>query len=119
MRVRHERAARNGDQVIRPDAYTIPSRDRLDLFLSDEDLERILNAGLRGLVLDQPLRTRSKVLKSKVCETLGYPDPEIFQEDAAALPRPELRHLRPEVEQPPDMERGSFAVAPVRADPRG
>ena len=30
---------------------------RLDIFLSDEDLERILNAGLRGFVLDQPLRT--------------------------------------------------------------
>jgi hypothetical protein len=58
----------------------------LDLFIDDEDLESILDKGLRGLVLDQPLRTRSKVLKSKVCEVLGYPVPSSFKKTQPRFP---------------------------------
>ncbi len=67
--------------AIRASGLTINDslQQRLNLFLSDEDLERILNKALRGLVLDQPLRTRSKVLKSNVCEALGYPIPASFK----------------------------------------
>ena len=61
-------------------------QDRLDLFLNDVDLERILNKALRGLVLNQPLRTRSKVLKSKVCEGLGYPIPSSFKRTRPRFP---------------------------------
>ncbi len=49
------------------------------LFIPDDDLQTILDEGLRGLVLDQPLRTRSKVLKTAVCNALGYPVPKSFK----------------------------------------
>ncbi len=61
-------------------------QERLDLFLPDEGLEHILNRGLHGFLLDQPLRTRSKVLKSKVCETLGYPVPKSFKKTKPRFP---------------------------------
>lgn len=65
--------------AIRASGLTIYDslQSRLDLFLNDENLERILNKALYGLVLNQPLRTRSKVLKSKVCEALGYRIPSL------------------------------------------
>ena len=53
--------------------------DRPDLFIETRTLERILKKALRGLNLDYPIRTRSKVLKSWVCEALGYPVPKSFQ----------------------------------------
>jgi hypothetical protein len=49
------------------------------LFLSDSALEKLLNAALRGLNLNYPIRTRSKILKSRVCEVLGYPVPKSFR----------------------------------------
>ncbi len=50
-------------------------------------LESILNRSLRGLNLGNlPLRTRSKVVKSKVCEALGYPIPETFQKTKPRFP---------------------------------
>jgi hypothetical protein len=39
-----------------------------------------------GLVLNQPLRTRSKVLKSKVCSVLGYPIPASFKKTQPRFP---------------------------------
>jgi hypothetical protein len=43
-------------------------------------LEKILNSQLIGFSLkDLPIRTRSKVLKSKICEILGYPIPKSFK----------------------------------------
>jgi hypothetical protein len=53
-------------------------QEHLDLFLTDENLQAILDDALRGLVLDQPLRTRSKVLKTAVCHALGYSVPKSF-----------------------------------------
>ncbi len=51
----------------------------LDLWIPSIVLEEILNAHLNGLSLaGLPLRTRSKVLKSHVCEALGYPIPSSF-----------------------------------------
>src|SRR5437868_5384972 len=74
--------------AIRASGLTIYDslQSRLDLFLNDEDLERILNKALYGLVLNQPLRTRSKVLKSKVCEVLGYPSPSSFKRTRPRFP---------------------------------
>src|SRR5206468_2674472 len=59
-------------------------QDRLDLFLNDEDLERILNKALHGLVLNQPLRTRSKALKSTrsyrfLCQGISSDRPKTSQ----------------------------------------
>jgi hypothetical protein len=51
-----------------------------DLWIPTSELERILNEGLRGFSISGlPLRTRSKVIKRKICEILGYPVPETFQ----------------------------------------
>lgn len=51
-----------------------------DLWIPTPYLETLLNEGLRGLNLTGfPLRTRSKIVKSAVCETLGYPVPKTFK----------------------------------------
>jgi hypothetical protein len=44
-----------------------------DLWIPSLELEQILDAGMRGLDLrGLPIRTRSKVIKTRVCEVLGY-----------------------------------------------
>jgi hypothetical protein len=49
------------------------------LWIPSQELERLLQNGLRGLNLENlPLRTRSKVVKTEVCKTLGYPVPTTF-----------------------------------------
>lgn len=53
-------------------------KQRPDLLIPTQDLERILNDSLCGFNLNYPLRTRSKVLKQKVCQSLGYPVPKAF-----------------------------------------
>jgi len=60
--------------------------ERLDLYLDSQQLEQLLKAGLQGFCLDYPLRTRSKVLKSKVCEVLGYPVPTTFRKTKPRFP---------------------------------
>jgi hypothetical protein len=56
------------------------------LRLSTTELETILNDGLRGLNLNYPIRTRSKVLKGRVCEVLGYPIPTSFRRTKPRFP---------------------------------
>lgn len=60
--------------------------EHTELFIPDETLQTILEEGLRGLVLDQPLRTRSKVLKTAVCNVLGYPVPKSFKRTKPRFP---------------------------------
>src|SRR5437773_6133920 len=60
--------------------------ERPEHFLPSPDLESILKAGLLGLDLNYPLRTRSKVLKTKVCEILGYPVPASFKRSKPRFP---------------------------------
>jgi hypothetical protein len=51
-----------------------------ELWIPSPELEWLLDRGLRGLSLaGLPLRTRSKVVKSRVCEVLGYPVPASFK----------------------------------------
>lgn len=51
-----------------------------DLWIPTTDLEYILNENLVGISLaGLPLRTRSKVVKEHVCESLGYPKPSSFK----------------------------------------
>ena len=57
-----------------------------DLFPAGGDLEAILRAGLVGLDLNYPLRARSKFLKSKICEILGYPVPTSFTKSKPRFP---------------------------------
>jgi hypothetical protein len=64
--------------------------DRLDghpeLFFDIEELEELLADRLDGLAREYPLRTRSKVFKSAVCEALGYPVPRTFQRTHPRFP---------------------------------
>jgi hypothetical protein len=60
--------------------------DSPEYFLPSGDLESILRDGLVGLDLNYPLRTRSKVLKSRICEILGYPVPVSFKKSQPRFP---------------------------------
>src|SRR5262245_26734618 len=64
--------------------------DSPEFFLPAPDLEAVLRAGLVGLDLNYPLRTRSKVLKSKICEILGYPIPKSFTKSKPRFPGQDL-----------------------------
>lgn len=58
-----------------------------NLWIPSEELEVILNEELKGLSLaGLPLRTRSKVVKQKVCAALGYPVPESFEKTQPRFP---------------------------------
>lgn len=51
-----------------------------DLLINEQDLEKILVHKLVGQCFDGlALRTRSKVIKSLVCDALGYPIPKSFK----------------------------------------
>jgi len=57
------------------------------LWLSNLQLEDILNRNLRGMSLTGlPLRTRSKVVKEAVCKALGYPVPQSFRKTQPRFP---------------------------------
>jgi hypothetical protein len=57
------------------------------LWIPAPDLERLLNAGLRGASLaGLPLRTRSKIAKEHVCRLLGYPVPGAFKKTRPRFP---------------------------------
>lgn len=48
-------------------------------YIPTNELEQILDSGLRGISLaGLPLRTRSKTVKTEICKTLGYPIPRSF-----------------------------------------
>ena len=60
--------------------YDLVDGSNPDLLIPTEDLERLLDGGLVGRSLAGiPLRTRSKLVKTWVCETLGYPTPSSFR----------------------------------------
>lgn len=57
------------------------------LWIPLPELQTLLNAGLRGLSLaGLPLRTRSKIVKSHICEALGYPAPASFRKTQPRFP---------------------------------
>jgi hypothetical protein len=58
-----------------------------DVWIPTPELQTLLDDGLRGLSLDGlPLRTRSKVVKTRVCEILGYPVPKSFKKTQPRFP---------------------------------
>lgn len=62
------------------DIYTPISIGDPEYWMPPQHLESLLNIGMIGLNLSGlPLRTRSKVVKSAVCEALGYPVPKSFK----------------------------------------
>ncbi|MDR0780633.1 MAG: restriction endonuclease [Pseudomonadales bacterium] len=56
-------------------------------WIPTNDLQALLDEGLRGMsVVGLPLRTRSKVVKIRVCEVLGYPVPRSFKRTQPRFP---------------------------------
>jgi hypothetical protein len=70
-------------EAIRKSGLTIYDRIKVgdpELWIPTPELQALLDAGLRGLSLaGLPLRTSSKVVKTRVCEVLGYPVPKSFK----------------------------------------
>jgi len=65
----------------------VPIEIGSDLWIPSVELERLLDAGMRGLDLaGLPLRTRSKIIKTRVCEVLGYPVPATFTKSQPRFP---------------------------------
>ena len=75
---------------IRKSGLTIYSEIKVrepGIWIPTDVLEKILDKGLRGVSLKGlPLRTRSKVVKQKVCEILGYPVPATFKKSQPRFP---------------------------------
>lgn len=73
---------------IRDSGLTIydPLSEGHELYLTAAELQAALMAGLKGLDLNYPLRTRSKVLKGAACRALGYPVPLSFQQTNPRFP---------------------------------
>lgn len=58
-----------------------------DYWIPTPELQALLDDGLRGLSLaGLPLRTRSKVVKTRICEVLGYPVPRSFKKSQPRFP---------------------------------
>jgi len=57
-----------------------------ELVLTNRELEQNLRTKLSGLLLDQPIRTRSKVVKSAIARSLGYPVPRSFLKSKPRFP---------------------------------
>lgn len=57
-----------------------------ELFLTTDQLQQVLRQKLAGLLLDQPIRTRSKVVKSAIARALGYPVPRSFLKSKPRFP---------------------------------
>jgi hypothetical protein len=72
-----------------PSIYDVAATEFTGLFYTPRELELILRNDLVGdrRLADLPVRTRSKVAKTVVCETLGYVPPTTFQKV-----NPRLRH---------------------------
>ena len=78
-------------QVRRIAASVLTIYDELpvdsDLRISSEELEQLLRKGLKGIdVAHLPLRSRSKFVKSRVCEIMGYPAPLSFARSRPRFP---------------------------------
>jgi hypothetical protein len=61
-------------------------RKLMHLKIPDKHLEQILTESLTGLTVRLPARTRSKFVKAKVCEALGYPVPTSFEKTQPRFP---------------------------------
>jgi hypothetical protein len=58
-----------------------------DLWIPSPELQALLDDGLRGISLEGlPIRTRSKVVKERICKILGYSVPKSFQKSQPRFP---------------------------------
>ncbi len=83
-------AAMNYQEQIKISGLTIYDElvgKNSSLLIPTKELERFLNKSLQGLNLSGlALRTRAKVIKTKVVETLGYPVPSSFRKTQPRFP---------------------------------
>lgn len=79
---------------LQPSIYDSPATELTGLFYSPPELQALLRDELvgRGNLDELPVRTRSKVAKTLVCEALGYTAPTTF-----AKVNPRLRHANVDV----------------------
>lgn len=75
-----------------PSIYDDPATEQTGLFYSPGELEAVLRARLIGLpdLGGLPVRTRSKVAKTLVCDALGYVAPASFKKTQPRLRHPNL-----------------------------
>lgn len=67
--------------------YSEISPSNQELFIPINVLEDLLNSKMKGVTLTGlPLRSRSKVVKSKICEALGYPVSKSFKKTHPRFP---------------------------------
>lgn len=88
------KAVRSAIQTSRPSVYDAPATELTGDFYTPTELEILLRTELVGRtdLGDLPVRTRSKVAKTLVCEALGYVAPASFQKV-----NPRLRHANLDV----------------------
>jgi hypothetical protein len=73
---------RSGRTIYDPIAIGDPT-----LWIPTPQLQALLDGGLRGVSLaGLPLRTRSKVVKERICDALGYPRPASFRKTQPRFP---------------------------------
>jgi len=69
------------------DIYEPISPTNPDLYIPNRALQEILDSSLKGTDLSGlALRTRSKIVKEKICEALGYPIPTTFTKTQPRFP---------------------------------
>ena len=87
---RKERAASDFKKRIRESGLSIYDEITVgdpQLWMTSSELQFLLTRGLTGTSLkDLPLRTRSKVVKKLVCQSLGYPVPQSFRKTKPRFP---------------------------------
>lgn len=80
MTERHHSEYRQAIAASGKDIYVPIEIGHPDHWIPSQHIETLLNEGMRGLSLaGLPLRTRSKVVKTAVCDALGYPVPASFK----------------------------------------
>jgi hypothetical protein len=92
--LRTAKLVRTQIRQLQPCIYDPPATELTGLFYSPRELEALLRQELIGCAdLDElPVRTRSKVAKTLVCEALGYTAPTTFTKV-----NPRLRHANIDV----------------------
>ncbi len=81
MNVHIKNALKKKEQIrsLKANIYLPLDKNNIDLFFTSHELEYILKTNLKGnSYKGLPIRTRSKVVKSHICEILGYDIPKTF-----------------------------------------
>jgi len=74
-------------EAIKTSGLSIYDKVPSELFISTENLSAILRQNLIGMSFaGLPLRTRSKVVKTAICNALGYPIPKSFKKTQPRFP---------------------------------